>query len=220
MAPCDKGASSPPAVAVIFLLLLLLFGFFLDISLDDLLDITNLDQDIFRFQISMNNATFPMHVIQTQEDLFCDLFDQRHGNAAVVPALNQTQQVLTQYLEDHADVSPIGTLVFEGVEQTDDMFPTRMVRVGFDDAAEKLNFIDGGFGIMSGGADDFKGDVLAGDVIARQPDGGKMTPAQLADDHVATIVVGFPDTDGMVTTFDIILGILLFGGSLDFFFFG
>lgn len=47
-----------------------------------------------------------------------------------------------------------------------------------------------------------------------------MTPAQLAYDHVATIVVCFSDTDGVVTTLDVVFGILFFGGSLDFFFFG
>lgn len=150
LAPRDKGAASPSAVAVVFLFHLFLLGFFLDISLDDLLDIANLDQDVLRFQVGMNNATFPMHVIQTQHYLFCDLLNQRHGDAAVVPALNQTQQVFTQYLEDHADVGTIGTLVFKRVEQTYDMFPTGVRGIGFDDAAEQFNFIDGGFGVMGG----------------------------------------------------------------------
>lgn len=171
LAPRDESAASPAAVAVVLLFLLFFLGFFFDISLDDLLDIADLDQNVLRFQVGMNNATLPMHVVQTQKYLFCDLLNQRHGDAAVVPALNQTQQVFTQYLEDHADVGAIGTLVFKRVEQTHDMFPTGVRGVGFDDAAKQFNFIDGGFGVMGGGANDFKGDMLAGNIIARQPDG-------------------------------------------------
>ena len=113
MTPSDKGSTSPAAISVIFLVFLVLFGVVLDISLYDLLDIANLDQDVFRLQVGMDNPAFPVHIIQTQQHLFCDLLDQRHGDAAMVPALNQTQQIFTQHLEDHADMDTIGTLVLE-----------------------------------------------------------------------------------------------------------
>lgn len=220
LAPSNEGSTSPSAVPVIFLVFLVLFGVVLDISLYDLFDVANLDQDVLGLQVGMDDPAFPVHIIQTQQDLFCDLLDQRHGDAAMVPALNQTQEIFTQHLEDHADVDTIGTFVLEGIEQTDDMFPTRVGRVGFDDAAQQFNLIDGGFGVMGGGAHDLEGNVLVGNGIAGQPDSGKVTPAQLANDDITTIVVGLPDGDGMIATLDIILGILLFGGGLDFVFFG
>ena len=220
MTPRDEGSTSPSAVPVVFLLFLFLFGVFLDICLDNLLDVANLDQDVLRLQIRVDNPAFPVHIIQTQQHLLRDLLDQRHGDAAMVPALNQTQQVFTKHLKDHADVNTIGTPVLEGIEQTDDVFPTRVGRVGFDDAAQQFDFIDGGFGVMGGGAHDLEGDVFVGNGIARQPDGGKVTPTQLAHDDITTIVVGLPDGDRVIATLDIILGILLFSGGLDFVVFG
>lgn len=100
------------------------------------------------------------------------------------------------------------------------MFPTRVGWVGFDYAAQQFDLIDGGFGVMGCGAHDLEGNVLVGNGIAGQPDGGKVTPTQLAHDDITTIVVGLPDGDGVVATLDIILGILLFSGGLDFVFFG
>lgn len=41
-----------------------------------------------------------------------------------------------------------------------------------------------------------------------------MTPTQLPDDDVSALLEGFADGDGMVATFAVVLGILLFGGHL------
>lgn len=64
---------------------------------------------------------------------------------------------------------------------------------------------------MGGGAHDLQRDMLAASRVARQPDRGKMTPSEFADDDVAAIVVCFADVDGMIPTLAVILGIFLVG---------
>lgn len=91
------------------------------------------------------------------------------------------------------------------------MLPTRMVGVRLDDLVEKLYFVDGGFGIVSGGSDDLEGDVLAVGVVSGEPDGGEVTPAQFANDGIFSILVVLANGDRMVATLAVILGILLVG---------
>lgn len=62
-----------------------------------------------------------MHVIETQKDLFCDLLDEMRGYALALVALDETEQILAEDLEDHADVGAVGTLVAKVVEKGDDM---------------------------------------------------------------------------------------------------
>lgn len=42
----------------------------------------------------MNDAALPVEIVEPQQYLFRDLLDQRHGYAAVVPLLDEAQQVL------------------------------------------------------------------------------------------------------------------------------
>jgi len=155
----------------------------------------------------MDNTAFPVEVVEAQQDLFGDLFDERDGNAPVVPLLDEAQKVLSEHLEDHTHVVAVGTFVGKGVEQTDDVFASGMVFVGLDDAFEKLDLIQRRLGIMGGGSDDFQGDVLAGLVIARQPDSGEMAPSQFANDGVLSVVVLLANVDGVVTAFAVVFGI-------------
>lgn len=107
-------SSSPPATIAIVLLILLRLLLF-NVCLNDLLNIADLDEDIFGFEIRMDDTTFTMKVIQTQQNLLGDLLHQNHGDSPMIPALDQTQQILPQDLKDHADVDPVGTFVFEGI---------------------------------------------------------------------------------------------------------
>lgn len=66
LAPCDQCASPSPSISVILFLLGLFIGFFLDMRLDDLLHISNLDQDILRLQIRVNDPTLAVEIIQAQ----------------------------------------------------------------------------------------------------------------------------------------------------------
>ena len=165
----------------------------------------------------MDDAAFPMHVVQTQQDLFCDLLDQRHGDAAMIPPFDQTQEILAQDLEDHANVHAVGTAMLERVEQADHVSPTRVAGFRLDDLVEEFDLVDGGFGVVGGGSDDFQRDVSIGDGIAGQPDGGEVAPAQLADDDVAAVLVGFADADRVVAAGAVVFTILLLGRQEVFF---
>jgi len=59
----DEGSSPPSAIAVFVLCLI---GVFLNICLDNLLDITNFDQDVLGLEIGMDDATFAVEVVETQ----------------------------------------------------------------------------------------------------------------------------------------------------------
>lgn len=115
----------------------------------------------------MDDATFAMEIVESQQDLFGDLLDKIHRNAAVVPPLDQAEQVLAQNLENHANVGSVGALVFERVEKADNVFPAGMVRLGLNNLIEKLDLIDGGFGVVGGRTDDLERDMLAVGIVSR-----------------------------------------------------
>lgn len=141
---------TPPSATIAIVLFILLRLLLLNMRLDNLLDIADLNENVFGLQVGVNDTALAMKVIQTKHHLLGDLLDEGHGDPAVVPTLNQTQQVLSEDLENHADVDPVGALVFEGVKETDDMFATGMGGLGLDDAIQQFDFIDGGFGVVGG----------------------------------------------------------------------
>jgi len=215
LAACDEGPPSPPAVPVAVIAALLL-RVVLDVCLDDLLDVANLDEDVLGLQVGVDNAAFAVEVVEAKEDLLCDLLDQGHGDAAVVPPLDQAQQVLAQHLKDHADVDAVGPLVVEGVEQADDVLAAGMVLVCVDDLLEQLDLVEGRLGVVGGGAHDLEGNVLAVGVVARQPDGGEVAPAELAHDGVLAVLVLLADLDRVVAALAVVLRVLLVGRVLRF----
>lgn len=157
----------PPASTVpIILLLLLADRFALNDALDNLLNVANFDEDVFGLEIGVDYAAFPVEVIEAQQDLLGDLLDKGHRNASVVPPLDETKEVLSQNLKNHANMGAVGALVFERVEQTHDVFATRVFGFGLDDAVEKLNLVDGRLGIVGGGSHNLEGDVLGVGVVA------------------------------------------------------
>lgn len=80
----DESPSPPAAVSVVFLVARLA----LDDLFDDLFDVANLDEDILGLQVGVNDAAFAVEIVKAQQNLLCDLLDQGHGDAAVVPFLN------------------------------------------------------------------------------------------------------------------------------------
>lgn len=208
---CDEGPPSPPAVPAAVVAVLFL-GLVFDIGLDNLLDVANFDEDVFGLEVGVDDAALAVEVVEAQQDLFCDLLDQRHGDAAVVPALDEAQQVLAEDFKDHAHVDAVRALVVERVEQADDVLAAGVVLVRVDDFFEQLDLVEGGFGVVGGGADDLEGDVLAVGVVARQPDGGEVAPAQLAHDGVLAVLVLLADLDGVVAALAVVLGVFLVGG--------
>lgn len=64
----------------------------------------------------MNDTALSVEIVESQEDLLGDLLDEWCGDTAVVPSLDEAQQVLAKDFKDHADVSSVGTLVLKRVE--------------------------------------------------------------------------------------------------------
>lgn len=160
LAACNQSTPPPAPVAIVFLIFFL--GLFLrHMRLDDLLYIANLNQHVLWLQVGMDDAALPVEIIQSEQHLLGDLLHKRHGNTSVVPALNQTQQVLTQHLKDHTYVNAVGSFVFEGVQQTHNMLAARVGGFRLDDPIEELDFVDRGLSIMSSGAHNLQRNVLA-----------------------------------------------------------
>lgn len=206
----DQSSSPSSAVTVV----LFVVRFVLDDLLHNLLHISNLNQDIFGLQISVNDATLPVQIVQAKQDLLGNLLDQRHGNTTMVPSLNQAKQVFSQYFKDHANVCAVRALVLERIEEANDMLSARMIGFRSYDAIEELDLIDGGLGVMSGRADNFQRHMLTAVVVPGKPDCREMAPAQLADDCVLSILELFANLDGVVTALAVILGIFFVGGVL------
>ncbi len=205
LAACDESPPPPAAVPVV----LLVVGLALNHPLDDLLDVADLDQHVFRLEVRMYDAAFPMQIVEPQEHLFCDLLDERHRDAAVVPLLDQAQQVLPQHLEHHAHMCAIRPLVLKRVQQADDVFAPGVVRVRLDDLVEQLNLVDGGLGIVGGRPYDFERNVFPRRVVLRQPDRREVAPAQLPHHCVFPVLELFPDGHRMVSSLAVVLRIFL-----------
>lgn len=157
LASGNKCPPPPPAntAALLFQLLIL------DYLFHDLFDIAYLNQDILGLEVGMDNAALSMEVVESEENLLRNLLDERHGDATVVPTLNETEQIFAQDLEDHAYMGAVGTVVLEGIKEADDMSTAWMVGLRLDYFAEKLYLIDGRLGVMGSGSNNFEGDMFA-----------------------------------------------------------
>jgi hypothetical protein len=58
-----------------------------------------------------------MHVIETEEDLFRDLFDKMHGDALILMSFDETEQVFAENLENHANMDAIRAFVTEMIKK-------------------------------------------------------------------------------------------------------
>ena len=209
LTPRDQRPPSPPAAPVVVVLVLL--GVVFDICLDDLLDVANLDEDVLGLQVGVDDAALAVEIVEAKQHLLSDLLDERHGDAAMVPSLDQAQQVFAEDFEHHAHMHAVGAFVVEGVEEADDVGATGVLLVGVDDLFQQLDLVEGGFGVVGGGAHDLEGDVLARGVVPRQPDGGEMAPAELAHNGVLALLVLFADLDGVVAALAVVLRVLFVG---------
>lgn len=69
----------------------------------------------------MDDTTTPMHIVESQQNLLRDLLADVHGHSLVLMPLDQTQQVFSKHLEDHANVGAVRALVPEVVEKGNHM---------------------------------------------------------------------------------------------------
>ena len=106
-----------------------------------------------------------------------DLLDQVHWDTLVLVTLDETEEVFSEDLENHADMCSVGTFVPEMIEKGDDVGTTgmglggrwRRIWVGRggldrwcgrgDEPLEQLYFVEGGFCVSWGGLDDLEGYV-------------------------------------------------------------
>lgn len=111
LAAGDKCPSSPATVAIVFLFK----RFGLNNLLHNLLDVADFDKDVLGLEICVDDSAFAVEVVESKQNLLCDLLDKRHGNAAVVPFLDKSQQGLAKDLKDHAHMGAVRALVLKRV---------------------------------------------------------------------------------------------------------
>ena len=69
----------------------------------------------------MDDTTTSVHIIETQQNLLRDLFADGHGHSLVLMPLDQAKEVLSEHLEDHANVGAVRALMPEMVEEGNHM---------------------------------------------------------------------------------------------------
>jgi hypothetical protein len=130
-----------------------------ELGLHDRFDIVDTDEHVLGLQIGMDNATFVVQVVETEEDLLGDLLDDVLRHASVLIPFYQAEQVLTQHLEDHTYVRTVRACMPEVVHQPDNVTPPGVRFRGRDDALEELNLVQCRFGVVPVGLDDLERDV-------------------------------------------------------------
>jgi len=69
----------------------------------------------------VNDTTTPVHIIETQQNLFRNLLADGHGHTLVLMPLNQSEKVFSKHFEHHANVGTVGSLVPEMIKEGDYM---------------------------------------------------------------------------------------------------
>ena len=81
--------------------------------------ISESDNHVFRFEIGVDNAAHPMHVVKANQTLASQLADEGDGYALVVITFDELEEVDTEDLENHDEMLAIGAVVDERVEELD-----------------------------------------------------------------------------------------------------
>lgn len=107
----------------------------------------------------MNKIAFVVEILESKKDLFSDDFDECARNAFALVPLDEGEEMLSERLENYADMGRLGSLVSKGVEKRDDMLASGMERRDGGDARQQFNLIPSGFGITACGLDDLEGSM-------------------------------------------------------------
>lgn len=85
---------------------------------DDLFDFLfgQAEEHVFGFEIGVDDSANSIQKVEAHEDLSGNLFDEVEGESFVVVPFEDFEQVDSEYLEDHAEVVSVGSLIEEGVE--------------------------------------------------------------------------------------------------------
>jgi hypothetical protein len=65
--------------------------------------------DVFGFDIGVDESTFFMKILEAQENLLCDVFDEGPGNALLLMSCDKGEKVFPQGFEDNTYVGGLGT---------------------------------------------------------------------------------------------------------------
>lgn len=97
-----------------------------DLSLEqlELGQALDLEDNIFRLQVRVNNLADAMQIVQAHQDLLCDLSDNGHWDTLIIEAFDQAEHVVSQHFECHDRVTSIHGMVHKLVEHL------QVVRVG------------------------------------------------------------------------------------------
>lgn len=88
------------------------------------LDVVDDDENVFWFEVSVDDATATVHVVEAEENLFSNLTDEEHRNAFVLMSPDQRQQILAENLKNHADMHSVRPPMPEVVQKRDHVRPT------------------------------------------------------------------------------------------------
>ena len=69
----------------------------------------------------VDDTTTPVHIIKTQQNLLRNLLADGHGYTLVLKSLDQPKEIFSEHFEHHANVSAVGSLMPEMVEEGDYM---------------------------------------------------------------------------------------------------
>lgn len=71
----------------------------------------------------MNDSAFIVQIVEAEQYLLGDLFDDMLRHTTMLVSFDQTEQILPKNLENHANVRTVGTGMFEVVHEADDVTP-------------------------------------------------------------------------------------------------
>ena len=65
----------------------------------------------------VDDATTSVHIVETQQNLLCNLLAEAHGHTLVLMPLDQAEKVFSKHFEYHANVGAVGSLVPEMIKE-------------------------------------------------------------------------------------------------------
>jgi hypothetical protein len=74
----------------------------------------------------VNDPTTTVHIVETKEDLLCDLANEMLWDAFSLMALDQPEEVFAKDFENHADVGSMRTFMAKVIQERDDVGSARM----------------------------------------------------------------------------------------------
>jgi hypothetical protein len=93
-----------------------------EVSKESKSELTN----VLGLDICVNEVAFLVEILQTEENLFGNAFDDTGGNTFLAVLLDEGEKVFTEWLEGDTYVGDGRDRMSERVEKIDDMCPSRM----------------------------------------------------------------------------------------------